>query len=228
MYFCFSEDSNGRIKSTSTKMVNRIETFEKSMKCLSTNEVSNDQKILSLGSSIMEVVKEMNVSLTGIIVNTYLTCLIVATATLYSSSTILFQRSFVLVLFSAANFCISLLTINRLIWITDCGYRLTLSMKKCTYHIERFKVSETCVDKDDFQLLKEEMRYYMEAPLTPLSAFSVSTSTLLGAFGTIVTYLIVLLQFKVSEEPSGETTGQEENYTSTTSTITSNLTSPFN
>ena len=101
-------------------------------------------------------------------------------------------------------------------------------MKKCTYHIERFKVSETCVDKDDFQLLKEEMRYYMEAPLTPLSAFSVSTSTLLGAFGTIVTYLIVLLQFKVSEEPSGETTGQEENYTSTTSTITSNLTSPFN
>ena len=224
MYFCFREYNNERIKTISTKMVNRIGTVENDTKY----EVLNEQKILSLGSSLMEVIKEMNVSLTGIIVNTYLTCLIVATATLYSSSTILFERSFVLILFSAANFCVSLLTINRLIWITDCGYRLTLSMKKCTYHIERFKVSETCVDKDDFQLLKEEMRYYMEAPLTPLSAFSVSTSTLLGAFGTIVTYLIVLLQFKVSEEPSGETTGQEENYTSTTSTITSNLTSPFN
>ena len=112
--------------------------------------------------------------------------------------------------------------------MTGCGHSLSLSMKKCIHQLERFKFSKGGVDDDDFQLLKEELRYYMEAPITPLSAFSVSTSTLLGAFGTIVTYLIVLLQFKVSEEPSGETTGQEENYTSTTSTITSNLTSPFN
>ena len=209
-------------------MANQVETFEKNTNCIASHEVSNEQKMLSLGCSLMEVIKEMNDSLTGIIVNTYFTCLVVATATLYSSSTILFERSFVLVLFSAANFCVSLLTINRLIWITDCGYRLTLSMKKCTYHIERFKVSETGVDKDDFQLLKEEMRYYMEAPITPFSAFSVSTSTLLGAFGTIVTYLIVLLQFKVSEEPSGQTGGQKENNSTRTSNITSNLTSPFN
>ena len=144
----------------------------------------------------------MNVSLTGIIVNTYLTCLIVATATLYSSSTILFERSFVLILFSAANFCVSLLTINRLIWITDCGYRLSLSMRNCSYYLDRLKISKGSVDEDDFRLLKEELKYYSDAPITPLSAFSVSTSTLLGAFGTIVTYLIVLLQFKVSE-PGG-------------------------
>ena len=169
----------------------------------------------------------MNVALTGIIVNTYFTCLIVATATLYSSSTILFERSFVLILFSAANFCVSLLTINRLIWITDCGYRLSLSMKNCSYHLERLKISKGSVDQDDFQLLKEELKYYSDAPITPLSAFSVSTSTLLGAFGTIVTYLIVLLQFKVSEPP-GKTAGREENNTTKTSNMTSNFTSPFN
>ena len=219
MHFCFSEDNNGKIKTISTKMVNQIGTLQKDTKY----EVLNEEKVLSLGSSLMEVIKEMNISLTGIIVNTYLTCLIVATATLYSASTILFVRSFVLILFSAANFCVSLLTINRLIWITDCGYRLSLSMKTCTYHLERFKVSETGVDKDDFQLLKEEMRYYMEAPITPFSAFSVSTSTLLGAFGTIVTYLIVLLQFKAGEKP-----GREENYTTTISNITSNQTSSLN
>ena len=202
-------------------MANQVETFEKNTNCIASHEVLNEQKMLSLGSSLMEVIKEMNVSLTGIIVNTYFTCLIVATATLYSSSTILFERSFVLILFSAANFCVSLLTINRLIWITDCGYRLSLSMRNCSYHLERLKISKGSVDEDDFRLLKEELKYYSDAPITPLSAFSVSTSTLLGAFGTIVTYLIVLLQFKVSE-PSGETCGREENNTTKTSNMTSN------
>ena len=129
MYFCFREDNNERIKTISTKMVNRIGTVENDTKY----EVLNEQKILSLGSSLMEVIKEMNVSLTGIIVNTYLTCLIVATATLYSSSTILFDRSHnVLILLSLANFCISMLTISRLVWLTDGGHKLSLSMKNCT------------------------------------------------------------------------------------------------
>ena len=72
-------------------------------------------------------------------------------------------------------------------------------MKNCIYHLERFKIRKGGVDEDDFQLLKDDLRYYCEDPITPFSAFSVSTNTLLGAFGTIVTYLIVLLQFKVSE-----------------------------
>ena len=183
-------------------MVNEIGTFENGTKSVASYEVANEQIILSLGSNLLEIVKEMNVSLTGILVNTYITCLIVATGTLYSSSTILFEKSLFLILFSAASFCISLLTINRLIWMTGCGHSLSLSMKTCIHRLERFKVSKGGVDDDDFQLLKEELRYYMDAPITPLSAFSVSTSTLLGAFGTIVTYLIVLLQFKVSE-PGG-------------------------
>ena len=209
------------------KMINDIGTFKNGTKSVASYEVANHQIILSLGSNLLEIVKEMNVSLTGILVNTYITCLIVATGTLYSSSTILFQKSLFLILFSAANFCISLLTINRLIWMTGCGHSLSLSMKKCIHHLERFKVSKGGVDYDDFQLLKEELRYYMEAPITPLSAFSVSTSTLLGAFGTIVTYLIVLLQFKVSE-PSGETSERQETNTTKIIDMTSNLTSPFN
>ena len=209
-------------------MVNEIGTFENGTKSVASYEVANGQIILSLGSNLLEIVKEMNVSLTGILVNTYITCLIVATGTLYSSSTILFQKSLFLILFSAANFCISLLTINRLIWMTGCGHSLSLSMKKCIHQLERLKISKGSVDDDDFQLLKEELKHYSDAPITPLSAFSVSTSTLLGAFGTIITYLIVLLQFKVSEEPSGQTGGQKENNSTRTSNITSNLTSPFN
>ena len=190
------------------------------MKSVASYEVANQQIMLSLGSNLLEILKEMNVSLTGILVNTYITCLIVATGTLYSSSTILFERSFVLVLFSAANFCISLLTINRLIWMTGCGHSLSLSIKKCIHQLERFKVSKGGIDDDDFQLLKEELKYYGEAPITPFSAFSVSTNTLLGAFGTIVTYLIVLLQFKVSEP--GGTPGGRGNGTMAKNNSTSN------
>ena len=64
-----------------------------------------------------------------------------------------------------------------------------------------------------------------DSPITPLSAFSVSTSTLLSSFGTIITYLIVLLQFKVSEQSGDIQDGQEHN-----TTRNSNLTAtyPFN
>ena len=73
--------------------------------------------------------------------------------------------------------------------------------------------------------MKEELKYYCEAPITPLSAFSVSTSTLLGALGTIITYLIVLLQFKVSELPGDTQERQEHNSTNTTNFT---ATDPFN
>ena len=187
-------------------------------------ETLDEEKILSLGSNLIGGIKEINVSLTGIIVNTYLICLIMATGTLYSSSTILFQRSFSLILFSASSFCISLLTINRLIWLTPFGHQLSLSMKNCSYHLQRLKIAERDVDEEGFQLLKEELKYYGEAPITPLSAFSVSTSTLLSAFGTIITYLIVLLQFKVSELP-GDT--QERQGHNTTNTANLTATDPF-
>ena len=180
-------------------MVKDIESFENSKKTLESHGILNESKILSQGSNLLQVVKEMNISLPGMIVNTYFSCLVVATATLYSSSTILFDRSHdVLIILSIANLCISTLTISRLVWLTDGGHRLSLSMKNCIYHLERLKITKGGVDEDDFQLLKEDLRYYCEDPITPFSAFSVSTNTLLGAFGTIVTYLIVLLQFKVS------------------------------
>ena len=228
-YICFSARQKERIRTVSTNMVKDIESFENSKKSLESHGILNDTKILSQGSNLLQVVKEMNISLPGMIVNTYFSCLVVATATLYSSSTILFDRSHdVLIILSIANLCISTLTISRLVWLTDGGHRLSLSMKNCIYHLERLKITKGCVDEDDFQLLKEELRYYSEAPITPFSAFSVSTNTLLGAFGTIVTYLIVLLQFKVSE-PGGtpgnkqeEKPEEQENGTVANNNLTSN------
>ena len=219
IHFNCRDVRNEKIKVISTKMVSENRTMENGKTSFARSKVLNEEKILSLGSNLIEIIKEMNVSLTGIIVNTYLICLIVATGTLYSSSTILFQRSFALILFSASCFCISLLTINRLIWLTYFGHQLSSSMKNCSYQLQRLKITTRDVDEQEFQLLKEELKYYCEAPITPLSAFSVSTSTLLGALGTIITYLIVLLQFKVSEQP-GDTQERQEHNTTSTSNFT--------
>ena len=221
IYFNCSNGSNEKIEVISTKMLNENRTMGNGKTFFASSKVLNEEKILSLGSNLIEIIKEMNVSLTGIIVNTYLICLIVATGTLYSSSTILFLRTFVLLLFSASCFCISLLTINRLIWLTYYGHQLSLSMKNCSHELQRLKITKLDVDEQEFQLLKEEMKYYSEAPITPLSAFSVSTSTLLGALGTIITYLIVLLQFKVSELP-GDTQEQQEKNATSISNFTAN------
>ena len=197
--FFFSASQNERIKTVGTNVIKDIGSAKGSKKFLESLGNLNEQKVLLLGSNLIEVVKEMNISLPGMIVNTYLSCLVVATATLYSSSTILFDRNHdILILLSIVNICISTLTITRLVWLTDGGHKLSLSMKNCTHHLERLKITKGGVDEDDFQLLKEDLRYYSESPITPFSAFSVSTNTLLGAFGTILTYLIVLLQFKVS------------------------------
>ena len=178
-------------------------------------------EILSIGTKLIKTVDDLNASLAGMIINTYFSCLIITTVTLYSSSTILFTREpKVLILFSAASFSIAVLMISRLIWLTESGHNLSISMRKCAHHLDRLKLMEN--DENEIQLLKQDMRYHCESPLNPVSAFGVSTSTMLGAYGTIVTYLIVLLQFKVGEKPSD--VSQEKNGTNITNS-TSNLTS---
>ena len=85
------------------------------------------------------------------------------------------------------------------IWITSFGQNLSNTMKECGYHLDRFKPDNTKIDEKEIGLLRQDVKYHSESPITPFSCFSLSNNTLLGAFGTIVTYLIVLLQFKVSE-----------------------------
>ena len=158
---------------------------------------------------LMKIVREINKSFLGMIMNAYVTCLLLSTATLYSFYTILFQRNrWEIYLFCAAAACAAFLSIMRLIWHTNYGHGLSVSMKKCVYHLDRLKYTNNEFGMDEIQLLKQDFRHYCEAPVTPFSAFTVSTNTMLGAYGTIITYLIVLLQFKVSEKPDSDNTSQ--------------------
>ena len=163
----------------------------------------SEDEILSIGLKLIKVVKTMNTSFAGIIIITYFNCLLQTTLQLYTASTILFNREIeALIFLSAASFSVACLMCCRLFWMTWSGQGLSASMKKCVHQLERLKITGKGDALDEIQLLTQDLRYYSESPLTPASAFSLSTNTLLGAYGTILTYLIVLLQFKVSEKPT--------------------------
>ena len=60
------------------------------------------------------------------------------------------------------------------------------------------------ISADDVQLLKQDLKYYSESPINPLSAFSLSNGTLIATSATIITYLIVLIQFMAAENPNDQ------------------------
>ena len=72
-------------------------------------------------------------------------------------------------------------------------------MKYCSNELDTHIFKNNDLDAHIIELLRQRMKCNSESPITPFSAFSVSTSTLVGVSGVITTYLIVLLQFKVSE-----------------------------
>ena len=175
----------------------------------------DEKTLISIGFLLVKVVKKLDRSFAALITNTYFTCILVATLTLYGASTILFYMGETDVnLSSCACFCIAFLALFRLCRITYLGYILTDAIKECVQLFDRCKIQDKEIDADELQILRQEIRYHSESPIKPFSAFTVSTSTLVGVFGTIITYLIVLLQFKVSElhtDIPGRNNGSEQN-----------------
>ena len=182
----------------------------------------DEMTLVAIGFMMIEVVKKINKSLSGMMMNTYFFGVLISTITLYSSSTVIFNSDFLLM--SSACLCVSILTIVRLIGVTDGGQKLAANMKKCAYHLDRFEIQRTETCSNEMQLLRQELRYYCESPITPCSVFTLSLGTLVGTFGTILTYLIVLLQFKASEPSSSKT---EFNSTTNIWTISKSFQSHF-
>ena len=186
--------------------------------------VDNTKTMASIGFQLIKTVKKINTTFEGILMNTYFVCVLGATCNFYSSTTILFNRKYwELYLLSAAYFAIALLNISRLVWVTSYCHNLVRSMKKCAHHLDRFLAKNVENNTKDVQLLQQELRYYSEAPINPFSAFDVSTSTFVGTFGTIITYLIVLIQFKVSEKTSTDDDANNNTETTTMTNVTTTM-----
>ena len=159
-----------------------------------------DKTIIEIGLRLLESVKVMDTIFAGMIANTYLSCSLVATLTLFTASSVIFRVTVLdLFLNSLASFLIFCLSMSRLGRLTQSGHRLMKEMKECAYLLERYKFMDQDIDMDEVDLLRQDLRYHAESPINPFAAFSLSTSTMLGTCGMIITYIIVLLQFKIAE-----------------------------
>lgn len=163
-------------------------------------EKFDDKSIISIGQKLLETVRLIDDTFAGMIALTFFNSILVATLSLYIASSVIF-RDFVFGLFLNSFGCllIFLLSMSRLGRLTKSGHCLMTEMKKCVYLLERYRFQEKNVDMEDVYLLRQDLRYLAQSPINPFSAFSLSSSTLLGVCGTIITYIIVLLQFKVAE-----------------------------
>ena len=149
---------------------------------------------------LLKIVKQIDASLAGLITNTYFVCMFEATATLYTALTIVFAPySHSLMLCSTGCCSVAILCIFRLYLITNSVHDLSLTMRYCSDELDTYTFKKQDSDVHVIELLRQRMKCNSESPITPFSAFRVSTSTLVGVSGVITTYLIVLLQFKVSE-----------------------------
>ena len=166
-------------------------------------EIINEEALISIGIKLIKVVRKLNMSLAGFILNTYFTCLLMSTTTLYASA-LIFLNTYEhdeIYLACVAYFLISILSVGRLVWLTTAGHNLSVGMKGCAHKLDRYKFKDNIVDNNEVHLLRQDIKYYCESPITPFSAFSLSNRTLIGTCTTVITYLIILIEFKASEIP---------------------------
>ena len=175
-------------------IINTTDITKKSEESLAEN------KLATIGYLLLKLVKTIDSTFEGMIANTFFDCILIATIALYNASSVIFRAADVdLYLSSLACLFIFVLSISRLVRLSRCGHDLMKEMKECVYHLERYKFDKKKMNMEEIELLRRDVRDQAESPINPFSAFSLSSNTFLGACGTIVTYIIVLLQFKVAE-----------------------------
>ena len=168
-------------------------------------ESVNGDKLFSTGKSLLKVTTHIDKTFGGMILNTYINCLLLATVNLYSGSTVFFNKNkntgMGLYLISCVCFLLTTLSILRLICNTSAGQRLASAMSTSAETLSSIQMIR-CKDEKSTQLkiLKNDLKDKSASPINPFSAFSLSNSTLIGTFATILTYLIVLVQFKAAED----------------------------
>ena len=94
---------------------------------------SDEHQIVSNGFVMVAAVKNLSVTFSGMIMNTYFVCVLVTTCAIYTSSSIILLSEFTngFLFYSASMFLVACLYIARLVWLTSVGQNLSNSMKKC-------------------------------------------------------------------------------------------------
>ena len=162
-----------------------------------------EDKLVSIGTSLLDVTNMIDKTLQGMIVNTYICCLFTATTTLYTASSVFFNKTTGVASYFMAfcSFLMTALSLLRLIYHTNAGQYLASALEVCGGRLDEILMIR-CKDlrSRKIKILKQNVKDRSASPIHPFSAFSLSNNTLVGTFATILTYLIVLIQFKAAED----------------------------
>ena len=200
--------SLGRNDCDSNEKVNRF--YEKEQNGLS--NLKDVEHILDAGLDICNATKTFNRAFSCIIFCSFAGNLVCATSTFYVSFHCMFLRQL-----SPSRFWFGLKSISLVLLLTFKLYVLTTSshqlgrnMKTLGRRFDKIMVSleETCkatVEAIENQALEKKVSLLKtfvdsDSPISPFGYFSINGGTFLSAMATVLTYLIVLIQFKMAEE----------------------------
>ena len=165
--------------------------------------------LLDIALGIGDVVEKINVCFSGMLFCYYGGNLLIATSSFYSATNYLFISEF-----SALSLSVGLMStvcfilyMGRLYILTTSSHLLGQEMtllKKAMKGLF-FKSSQNWnIEQRELEISYEKLdmmidHYGNNAPISPYGYFSINGGSLLSALATIITYLIVLIQFKISE-----------------------------
>ena len=145
------------------------------------------------------------------IFNTYFTSVMLSIGTMYAGSSVFFNNCNrpSIYLFSCGSFSTTILSLMRLFYLTNSSQNMGMALRKSLRTLDQLKMENDGEKWKTYErwklvsarmkLLRNELKCHYDTAISPFSAFGLSNGTLVGTFATILTYLIVLIQFKATE-----------------------------
>ena len=159
----------------------------------------NSKNIIRNAEQVLKLLKMGQSALEPFLVWHYLVCLICSTIGGFTGSGIIFtgndkSRIFI----SAANIFMTILYMQNLYHTSKSGQKLQNQVDRIIERLETESRGAKIIEDQDelFHLAKKFERF---KALCPYGMFYVNNASFLAVVGTIISYLIVLMQFKISE-----------------------------
>ena len=182
------------------------------------NQKMQFSRTLDMPFKGLKVVSSFNETFSGIVLTVYVSTLGLITVSSYGLASIVLSfprlNNQEAVTFAYLRGCWCFLiaagNIHKILRLTQCSNSLQKSLIGLKNNLNDIlyvslnsvpskpKQKEFESYRQKIWIFKQELQL-INSPLSPFSAFDVSNRTLISAFATLITYLIVLIQFKISE-----------------------------
>ena len=186
-------------------------TKKKSLMCNGGSQDESNENIISKGFSLYLLVKQANNVFGGIILMQYGFSLFFATFGIYFSTTIfkvynkeLGRINEMVLAFSMANIVTVIFMIYKIFMMQAKGQALCCHFAAIKDNLEGIlMVFAKQLDSEEEKKLEVLISRFStkSSPIRPCDVFDVNTASFVSISGIIITYLIVLLQFKLNAKP---------------------------